>query len=568
MSVIAANPCTSKAPTIWTLITLDDFTRIEQPRDGDIAILVGSGVTQLWVFDSSFEGVPDGFEHISGGCHGAWNSGNSVVDVLSFGLSPDNTPEENDEALNLAMSLIPEGSTLRFSRGVFEISEPFIISKSLEIIADIGAQLVQTSTDTNGIRITASDVTIEGLRITGPQFALNPSNEYGIVFLGPSAASPISRVKVIGCWIDNWGTDGIHAEWVTDFEFNDNRIEDIYYAGIQMLSSLRGIITRNTIENIIGTVASNAYGVGLTRANNDSLVTHPRSADIIVSLNLIRYVSNWEGLDTHGGQRITFENNIIYGCRFGVAITRAVNGAGAETFAALDCSAIGNIIDSGVTDGSKSTGINLVGVSGGEQSTGIIKGNVIRGHGDVTSTVGAGIFTRDTLGAVISGNLIIEPSRYGICCEQNDENIGITDNDIIDPWSSASEAIGIRFRTTTGLCTGYVGGNRIGVAGKVSAIPLQYGIRVAAGNTITLGQNSSVGQTFDVAFVDQTLGPGMEFSGTMIFDSYQELVEIGADPPAPIANHVRFYCKDNGAGKTGLYARFNTGVVQQVALEP
>lgn len=46
------------------------------------------------------------------------------------------------------------------------------------------------------------------------------------------------------------------------------------------------------------------------------------------------------------------------------------------------------------------------------------------------------------------------------------------------------------------------------------------------------------------------------------------LSELSADPPAPAANQVVIYAKDNGSGKTGLYARFATGAVQLVALEP
>lgn len=46
------------------------------------------------------------------------------------------------------------------------------------------------------------------------------------------------------------------------------------------------------------------------------------------------------------------------------------------------------------------------------------------------------------------------------------------------------------------------------------------------------------------------------------------MTEAPGDPSAPAANAVQIYAKDNGAGKTGLYARFNTGAVQQIALQP
>lgn len=43
--------------------------------------------------------------------------------------------------------------------------------------------------------------------------------------------------------------------------------------------------------------------------------------------------------------------------------------------------------------------------------------------------------------------------------------------------------------------------------------------------------------------------------------------EIAGDPAAPAANHYALYAKDVG-GKTAIYARFNTGAVQQIAIEP
>lgn len=44
--------------------------------------------------------------------------------------------------------------------------------------------------------------------------------------------------------------------------------------------------------------------------------------------------------------------------------------------------------------------------------------------------------------------------------------------------------------------------------------------------------------------------------------------EVSADPAAPNANEGKLYFRDNGAGKTQLVARFNTGAVQVVATEP
>jgi hypothetical protein len=49
---------------------------------------------------------------------------------------------------------------------------------------------------------------------------------------------------------------------------------------------------------------------------------------------------------------------------------------------------------------------------------------------------------------------------------------------------------------------------------------------------------------------------------------YLEMTEQGAAPDAPGANRGRLYLIDNGAGKTQLCIRFNTGAVQVIATEP
>lgn len=51
-------------------------------------------------------------------------------------------------------------------------------------------------------------------------------------------------------------------------------------------------------------------------------------------------------------------------------------------------------------------------------------------------------------------------------------------------------------------------------------------------------------------------------------EGFMRFYQRAADPAAPSAGNVVVYAKDAGGGKTGLYARFDTGAVQQLALEP
>ena len=47
-----------------------------------------------------------------------------------------------------------------------------------------------------------------------------------------------------------------------------------------------------------------------------------------------------------------------------------------------------------------------------------------------------------------------------------------------------------------------------------------------------------------------------------------ELQELSTDIAAPGVNRVRIYAVDNGSSKTRLAARFATGAVQEIEVEP
>ncbi len=57
------------------------------------------------------------------------------------------------------------------------------------------------------------------------------------------------------------------------------------------------------------------------------------------------------------------------------------------------------------------------------------------------------------------------------------------------------------------------------------------------------------------------------FGGVVQLADRLEMVEITA-PGAPAANGAYIYCDDNGAGKTRLNVRFNSGAVQILATQP
>ena len=62
-------------------------------------------------------------------------------------------------------------------------------------------------------------------------------------------------------------------------------------------------------------------------------------------------------------------------------------------------------------------------------------------------------------------------------------------------------------------------------------------------------------------------GYGGYFAGKVYTTKWYELSEISA-PAAPLTNRARLFVRDNGAGKTQLCVRFNTGAIKVLATQP
>jgi hypothetical protein len=83
---------------------------------------------------------------------------------------------------------------------------------------------------------------------------------------------------------------------------------------------------------------------------------------------------------------------------------------------------------------------------------------------------------------------------------------------------------------------------------------------------VALGKSAVAGHTGSVA-----LGANNSTTANdqvKVGAKHMEYAELAADPLAPAANNARVYFKDNGAGKTQMCVRFNTGAVIVLATEP
>lgn len=389
-------------------------------------------------------------------------------------------------------------------------------------------EIRQATALTPAFTINGDNVTIRGLTITGlghPAPGGTPAA--GIYCVGTSVGSGFVNLTVEDCLIQQFSDYGIYLKYATDFRITGCTIRDIYYAGILGLSAQRGLVAFNRVQNIVGT--PNAYGIGMTRESNGSLTTDPRSSDVRIIGNYVSDIPAWEGIDTHGGQRITIMGNQIYNTYLGIVAT-SVTVSNVETFAPLDVVIANNVLESGVSTGSRYDGIQVVGAESGtpgstnEYASGcVVSGNTIIGYGATTNGAGSGgIFARNTRALVIVGNNIVEPSPYGIVLRYDNQGFVCQGNTIVDSWTSAvgvgqAPAIYLRVSYNRGI----IGGNSFVRGAKAGTWVLDYGIRLANG----AGQQAEIGQNW----YDPSITPI-----NRIQDDAGIMVDSQATVPAPL----------------------------------
>lgn len=122
--------------------------------------------------------------------------------------------------------------------------------------------------------------------------------------------------------------EGILLDRCTDVIVDSIHVMDCTYAGIMVLSGLRVDVTHCTIERIAvpqydaaikaggpGAWNMNAYGIAFSDTNGTP------SKDCFAAGNVIDQVPSWHGIDTHGGDTITINDNTIHRTNRAIFIT-------------------------------------------------------------------------------------------------------------------------------------------------------------------------------------------------------------------------------------------------------
>lgn len=429
----------------------------------------------------------------------------TVVDVRSYGARGDGVTDDT-RSFQSALAAAPSGATVSFPRpaAYYRVSAPLTVTKGLSLRGE-GSEIRQLTANTTLFVINASNVHVSGLKLVGPQFTRYRAGETAIEASGSSAAAMLTGLRVEDNEVARWGGNAIYLKWVRDFTVSRNQLHDLYYAGVLVSSGQSGSIEANYVRNVVGVHShdaagsTHAYGVAVSRANSSSLVTDPRSSDITISQNIIEDIPGWEGLDTHGGERISFIGNTIRRTLVGINVGSSANAAGVDTFAPLDVSIVGNLIDSGTASGAANIGIAFYGALGRigaptEKATGRVTGNTVRGHGEAANSASGAIWVRTTQGLSVTDNLLLEPSPTGIVFLYDNYALSVRGNKITDPWTNSAavgQAVGIYFRDDQN--TGRVSATSVVRGKKVATYTLTSSLELAGNQSILVEPGPSRG---------------------------------------------------------------------------
>lgn len=339
----------------------------------------------------------------------------TVYGAVGNGVTDDTT------ALQSALTA-GAGKTVVIPDGTYKVTSALSVPANTKVIGT--GTIKQVTASTAAISIAGSGVLIDGLTITGPQSsATYASGEYGIYCAAANLASAYTDIEVRNCTISLFGYAGIQAQFIDGFEFTGNTIKTVGYNGIAVLSGANGVIAGNRVQGVGPGSSGNMYGISLSYGSTES-ASNPSTRDVVVDGNIVQDV-DWEGIETHGGLRITFSNNQVLHCKTGIA------------FAQGDITAItggvvtGNLVDHQTDD--VVTGTNyafqVYGISTMQATGVVIQGNTFRRHCQGTLYY--------TTGAVIANNTFDRVRQMCIWIDLEARKTVISGNQFIDTWDQS-----------------------------------------------------------------------------------------------------------------------------------
>jgi len=412
------------------------------------------------------------------------------ISVKDFNV--DNTGvEDSTLAIQAAIDAGYESGKLLINPGTYKITTTLTITSPIKI-SGVDVKF-QAPTQFKMVYITSSDVSIDGIEFSGPATGVYSSGSKLICVEGSAAAltAPIylTNISITNCKMHSAGRCGVALLYVDTFNISNNVIHDVGYAGIEVQSGLNGVIENNSVIDVTPGNGSNAYGIYLSQRNLADVVANPTTKHCIVRGNTIKNIF-WEGLDCHGGEDLTFENNYVENCGLSnaaIMIAHSDDEFSNPLSGATRVKIINNTVVA-TTIGSYSHGIGTSTAIAATEIT--ITGNTVIGHGKGTTASG-GILVAAVNGCLVGNNTLKSIYGAAIRLSTTASNVSVLDNNIIDSHgsSAANTAAICIVRTSGGVA--YVKGNSLLGGGLVATYKNTYGVLATSDvGTVRLGQNN------------------------------------------------------------------------------
>lgn len=336
---------------------------------------------------------------------------------------------------------------------------------------------------------------IKGVKLVGAGNSAYNASGNAISCQGASSAAYVDAPAVLECEFEEWGAYGVYLKYCNNATIKHNRFVGIGYAAIGGFSCSYSCADYNYIDDVSPGTGGNAYGIFWSRAQN-SLAVDPRSTYCSANHNTIKNIPLWEGIDTHGGDAIQVNNNIISNCDVGISMIAAV-ASGVENVAPKNCVISGNVI----AGNSTGAAIRVVGAVSAsvvqEYASGcVISNNSITGGGESNNGQTGAIQVYGTKNVAISGNTIAQPVICGIQLYFDNIGFNVTGNTIIDPHDDSFSAPSCILSAENDN-KGFIGGNTfVFENAALDTYVSKYSIRfttATTGNDVVIGKNALIG---------------------------------------------------------------------------
>lgn len=354
----------------------------------------------------------------------------SPVNIIDFGAVGDGATNDTTAIQNAINYAETNQSPLYIPEQIFVVTA-LTVSNPLKIYGP-GTLKRLNALNSAIVSISSGTVEIDGLTILGPEantkIAVTNQPERGIEVMGVDTPSQLSNIVIKNCTINGVAGMGVWVQYAETVLIENNNVSYCGYAGIQLLSVVHGIVTKNRVDNIdsVTSGSPNWYGIALSRNASVNLSTSARCTNCIVSENIVSNVPQWTGIDAHAALKSCFINNNIYYCAYGIVLQYDSSSL-AFPSSVEEFIVSGNIIEGAADLTENRSGIACIGQPSTKNKNIEINNNILKNCGSYGNTIGA-IYVNDTDSSIVSDNTIISSIRHGIGLNGACNNLVIKNN--------------------------------------------------------------------------------------------------------------------------------------------